>query len=171
MSLFTECPQVSPGTQVLSATLCGRGTTITTLAVSDYSRTLIYIGLSKLPDCSSLLFPSPHPLRGFQLFPLFICIYYPGTCEGGTKGRQAETLPLCYRLAPIKCLNNWPHWDIVVSLFIPVLWNLWAEGGWARISMCRPHGGLEKSEEIWNRQGLLGDSRTPLQSSERMQAL
>lgn len=70
-------------------------------------------------------------------------------------------VPLCYRLAPRKCLNNWPPQDIEISPFIPVLSNHWAEGGWAHICVCSPHGGPEKSEEIGNRQGLRGDSKTP----------
>lgn len=70
-------------------------------------------------------------------------------------------VPLCYRLAPRKCLNNWPPRDTEISPFIPVLSNHWAEGGWAHICVCSPHGGPEKSEEIGNGQGLQGDSKTP----------
>lgn len=146
---IAKCPQVSPGTHFLSASLGSSWATITPWQL------LIIPGPPSTPDYpSSLIAPLPPTL--LRPLPAFWLFYYSfaSITQGPGRGTQKAGKQKWFRFAtgwhPETCLNNWPSRDTEVSPFIPVLSNHWAEGGWAHICVCSPHGGPGKSEEIGN---------------------
>lgn len=79
---------------------------------------LIHGGLCGLLDGS----PSPtsclRPPTAFWLFPRYSFVFI---TQGHARGKKRQAIPLCYPLAPIKYLNNWPSPGISGGPFIPFL--------------------------------------------------
>jgi hypothetical protein len=88
---------------------------------------LIHTGLSQPLDCSPSPTPSSAHCLPFGVFTIHLHLL-PRDLWGETKSRETEMISLCYQLAPIKCLNNWPNLGIQSVLLFLFLKSLGRRG-------------------------------------------